>query len=97
MLVKAGPQGMAAGEIARRLGSPANTMSANLAVLAQAGLVTATREGRSIRYAAAYPRMRALLVHLIEDCCQGHDEICQPLAQIVNRGACYLPSEGATP
>jgi DNA-binding transcriptional ArsR family regulator len=88
LLVKAGPKGVAAGEIARATGSLANTLSANLNVLAGAGLVVARREGRSIIYSAAYDRMRGLLAFLMEDCCGGNSEICAPLAAIAERAAC---------
>jgi DNA-binding transcriptional ArsR family regulator len=82
LLVKAGPAGMAAGDIARATGSLANTLSTNLNVLAGAGLVGSRREGRSIIYAAGYDRMRELLAFLIEDCCGGNAEICASLAAI---------------
>jgi DNA-binding transcriptional ArsR family regulator len=87
-LVRAGPEGMAAGEIARATGSLANTLSTNLNVLAGAGLVSSRREGRSIIYAAGYDRMRELLAFLMEDCCGGKPEICAPLAAIAERAAC---------
>ena len=79
LLVKAGPKGVAAGDIARKLKTAANTMSAQLLVLANAGLVHARREGRSILYAADFERMGALLLFLTEDCCGGKPEICAPL------------------
>jgi ArsR family transcriptional regulator, arsenate/arsenite/antimonite-responsive transcriptional repressor len=82
LLVRAGPDGMAAGDIARATGSLANTLSANLNVLAGAGLVSSRREGRSIIYAAGYDRMRELLAFLMEDCCGGNAEICAPLTAI---------------
>jgi len=88
LLVKAGPGGIAAGEIARTTGSLANTLSTNLNILAGAGLVSSRREGRSIIYAAAYDRMRDLLAFLMEDCCAGKPEICAPLAAIAERAAC---------
>jgi ArsR family transcriptional regulator, arsenate/arsenite/antimonite-responsive transcriptional repressor len=88
LLVRAGPEGIAAGEIARATGSLANTLSANLNVLAGAGLVTSRREGRSIIYAAGFERMRELLAFLMEDCCGGNPEICAPLAAIAERAAC---------
>ena len=88
LLVRAGPQGVAAGEIARATGSLPNTLSANLNLLAGAGLVTSRREGRSIIYAAGYERMRELLAFLMEDCCAGNSEICAPLAAIAERAAC---------
>lgn len=90
MLVQAGESGVPAGEIARRLGVPANTLSANLNVLSHAGLIESRREGRSIIYTAAYERMAALLGFLMEDCCQGSAAICAPLAEIVNRAACCM-------
>ena len=82
LLVRAGPDGLAAGDIARATGSLANTLSANLNVLSGAGLVSSRREGRSIIYAAGYDRMRELLAFLMEDCCGGNSEICAPLAAI---------------
>jgi DNA-binding transcriptional ArsR family regulator len=88
LLVRAGPEGMAAGQIARETGSFANTLSTNLNVLAGAGLVSSRREGRSIIYAAGYDRMRDLLAFLMEDCCGGNAEICAPLAVIAERAAC---------
>jgi DNA-binding transcriptional ArsR family regulator len=88
LLVRAGPAGMAAGDIARATGSLANTLSANLNLLAGAGLVSSRREGRSIIYCAGYDRMRDLLAFLVEDCCSGHPEICAPLVSIGERAAC---------
>lgn len=96
MLVQAGGDGVPAGEIARRLGVPANTLSANLNVLSHAGLIDSRRVGRSIIYTAAYERMAALLGFLMEDCCQGSAAICAPLADIVNRAACCTPQLEAT-
>ena len=79
MLVQMGPEGMAAGEIARATGSVLSTQSANLAVLTRAGVITARRDGRSMIYTAAYDQMRELLSFLMEDCCAGKPEICAPL------------------
>jgi DNA-binding transcriptional ArsR family regulator len=94
LLVKAGPEGMAAGDIARKLGTAANTMSAQLLVLANAGLVRARRQGRSIIYAVDYERMSALLLFLTEDCCGGRAEICAPLISVANR-CCPPKKRGA--
>lgn len=84
LLVKAGPDGMAAGGIARKLDTAANTMSAQLLVLANAGLIHARRQGRSIIYAVDFDRMAGLLQFLAKDCCNGRPEICAPLAATVN-------------
>ena len=78
LLVKAGPDGMAAGEIARNLNVPANTLSAQLLVLSNAELVRARRDGRSIIYAINFDAMRNLLVFLTKDCCGGHIDVCAP-------------------
>ena len=88
LLVKAGPEGMAAGDIARAVHARPNTLSANLNVLSGAGLVRSQRQGRSIIYRADYERMRGLLAFLMEDCCAGDASICAPLAGIVSRAAC---------
>jgi DNA-binding transcriptional ArsR family regulator len=70
LLVQAGPEGLAAGEIARRLEVPAPTLSFHLRALLHAGLVSAEREGRSLYYAADFGRLRALVDFLSESCCQ---------------------------
>lgn len=95
LLVKAGPSGVAAGEIARAPGITPNTLSAQLTILANAGLVTSRRNGRSIVYAADYDSMRGLLVYLMEDCCQGRPEVCAPLTKIAVRAACCDQPQGA--
>jgi len=87
LLVKAGPAGVAAGEIARRLDSLPNTLSANLNVLSRAGLIAARREGRSILYSADFAAMSGLLGFLMDDCCDGAPEICAPLGDIVAKAA----------
>ena len=88
LLVKAGPDGVAAGDIARSLQITPNTLSAQLNVLGNAGLLRSRRDGRSIIYAADYQGMSELLVYVTEDCCQGRPEICTPLAGVANRVAC---------
>jgi len=85
LLVQAGPEGLAAGEIARATGSLANTLSTNLGILAGAGLVAARRDGRSIIYTAGYERMSELLAFLMQDCCAGKPEICAPLMEAASR------------
>lgn len=71
LLVEAGHDGMAAGDLARALAMPPSTLSANLALLAQAGLVRGRRDGRSIIYTADYAAMRALIGFLTDNCCGG--------------------------
>ncbi|HEX3429457.1 MAG TPA: metalloregulator ArsR/SmtB family transcription factor [Rhizomicrobium sp.] len=92
LLVKAGPEGLPAGEIARTLNIAPNTMSAQLLVLANAGLVRSRREGRSIIYSADFGHMRDLMIFLTEDCCGGRSEICAPLVAVASR--CCKPAKG---
>jgi ArsR family transcriptional regulator len=75
-LVRAGPAGESAGQIADALRTPAPTLSFHLKDLERAGLVVQRRESRSLIYAARYEGMRDLLAFLMEDCCAGHPEIC---------------------
>jgi ArsR family transcriptional regulator, arsenate/arsenite/antimonite-responsive transcriptional repressor len=92
LLVKAGPEGLAAGEIARTLDTAPNTMSAQLLVLSNARLIRARRDGRSIIYSVDFPVMSELLVFLTEDCCAGRSEICTPVVAAANRGC--QPTKG---
>jgi ArsR family transcriptional regulator len=88
LLVTAGPEGVAAGEIARHVASPPSTTTANLNILSQAGLLSSRREGRSIIYAANFGAMSELLAFLMQDCCGGRPEICAPLAALATAAAC---------
>jgi len=94
LLVKAGPDGLAAGEVARKLGIAPNTLSAQLLVLSNAGLVRARREGRSIIYSVDFDAVSGLLLFLTEDCCGGKPEICAPLAKVVTN-CCPPPKRRA--
>lgn len=70
-LVQAGPEGVAAGALAGRLGIPSPTLSFHLKELRGAGLIRSEREGRSLLYAPDFGAMRALVGFLTENCCQG--------------------------
>jgi ArsR family transcriptional regulator, arsenate/arsenite/antimonite-responsive transcriptional repressor len=76
-LVQAGPEGVAAGELAGHIGIPANTLSFHLKTLHHAGLVDARPAGRFIYYSANYAAMNALLGFLSENCCGGR--ACAPV------------------
>ena len=76
LLVQAGDDGMPAGKIGEHLGLPSATLAFHLKELKHAGLVTCTREGRSLIYAAAYPVMNSLLTYLTQNCCQGNPAAC---------------------
>lgn len=88
LLVKAGREGLPAGEIARELNIPHNTLSTHLAHLTRAGLLSSRRTGRSILYSVDFQGTRALLEFLIEDCCQGVPEVCDLALQSVLPGCC---------
>src|SRR6516165_9750707 len=79
LLVSREPDGAAAGELARALAVPQNTMSAHLAVLARGGLVQSERKSRSIIYRANLERLRDVMLFLAKDCCGGRPELCGPL------------------
>jgi ArsR family transcriptional regulator, arsenate/arsenite/antimonite-responsive transcriptional repressor len=81
LLIKHEPEGLAAGEIAKKLAAPQNTMSAHLAVLSRAGLVTTRRISRSIVYRADLARFQAVMLFMLNDCCDGRPEICAPLIE----------------
>jgi len=80
LLVQAGPDGLAAGELSKSLGIAPSALSFHVGQLFNAGLVTSRREGRRIIYAADFTRMRHLLAYLTDDCCGGRPEICEGLA-----------------
>ncbi len=87
-LVRAGPEGLAAGVIARRVEATPSTLSSHLNLLVQAGLVVSRRESRSIVYSARFDRMAELVAFLAEDCCRGAPEVCAPVAEVAARAAC---------
>ncbi len=80
LLVRNEPHGLPAGEVARQLDVPQNTLSTHLSVLSNAGLITSLREGRSIIYRAKLEQIQTLALHLLRDCCNGRPELCGPLA-----------------
>src|SRR3546814_9517089 len=83
------PDGLPAGEIARRLDVPHNTMSTHLATLTRASLIEAERHSRSLISRATLDAVRALASFLVKDCCCGRPEICAPL--IADFSPCCSP------
>jgi ArsR family transcriptional regulator len=80
LLVKHEPDGLAAGDVAKALAVPQNTMSAHLAILARAGLVMSERKSRSIIYRANLAAFQNLTSFMVEDCCGGRAQLCAPVA-----------------
>jgi ArsR family transcriptional regulator len=81
LLAKHEPEGLAAGDIARALAVPQNTMSSHLAILSRAGLVTARRFSRSIVYRADLKVFQSIVLFMLRDCCDGRPEICVPVIE----------------
>ena len=79
LLVTHEPDGLPAGDIARALAVPQNTMSAHLNILSRARLVTSERRSRLIVYRADMERLRDLTLFLVKDCCGGDASLCAPL------------------
>ena len=89
LLVKREPDGVPAGELARLIDVPQNTMSAHLAILARSGLIVGERQSRSIIYRANLDGFREVMLFLIADCCGGRADLRAPLiAELI---PCCLP------
>lgn len=69
LLVKAGQQGLPAGALSEKLGTPHNTLSFHLNHLSNAGIINSRREGRSIIYFANYDVVHGLISFMVKDCC----------------------------
>ena len=92
LLVKHEPIGVTAGVIAETIGAPHNTLSTHLAILVRAGLLRSSREGRTIIYRSDVEGMRSVIAFLVDDCCDGHPELCNLVA--ADAVACCSPAPG---
>jgi ArsR family transcriptional regulator len=95
LLMRREPRGLAAGAIAEAVGLPHNTLSSHISILARADLVHGTRNGRSIVYRANVEGMQALIAFLVNDCCDGHPELCS-LRDALGEPPCCPPAPKAT-
>ena len=91
LLVKCESEGLAAGEISRQVGTPQNTMSTHLSILARAGLVRSERRSRSVVYRADIDQLRDMMLFLAKDCCGGRPELCGPL--LADLAPCCSPDK----
>lgn len=89
LLVEHEPEGIAAGELARLLDVPQNTLSSHLSILTRAGLTHSERLSRSIIYRADLDTLRDVMLFLVKDCCGGRPELCAPL--IAELTPCFTP------
>jgi DNA-binding transcriptional ArsR family regulator len=96
LLIKHEPIGITAGVIAETVGAPHNTLSSHLAILVRAGLLRSARDGRTIVYRSDVEGMRSLLSFLIDDCCNGHPELCGLLTVDPSAGCGCAPTKKAT-
>ena len=93
LLMSAEPYGLAAGAIADKVGCPHNTLSSHLSILARSGLVRGARDGRSIIYRAKVDAIRTLVSFLVDDCCDGHPELCH-LQEAIDEANCGCAPTG---
>lgn len=84
------PDGLSAGDVARQIEVPHNTMSTHLGILSRAGLIRATRQSRLIIYRARPEAVASLASFLVKDCCRGRPDICAPL--IADLVPCCAPT-----
>jgi DNA-binding transcriptional ArsR family regulator len=91
LLVKKGPEGIVAGEIAATLDVPPTNLSFHLKALTQSGLITVEQEGRYQRYRANIPLMLDLIAYLTEECCSGHPEQCASIRAASSCSDAVLP------
>jgi len=92
MLVKRGPDGLVAGDIAASLGLPPTNTSFHLKALTHAGLISVEQEGRYQRYRANITLMVDLIGYLSDECCAGHPEQCEGLPR--KASAAVAPERG---
>ncbi len=91
LLVKNEPEGVSAGELARTIGVPQNTMSAHLAVLSRAGLISGQRQSRLMVYRANLKTFEDLTLFMVQDCCGGSSQLNFPLPESLQ--ACRAPKK----
>lgn len=93
LLIRRYPDKVPAGEIAEVLGLKPNTLSAYLADLMQAGLITRDRLGTSLRYAADMDGLRAMTEGLLRGCCLGRADLCPPYPLSLPDGKRIMPTD----
>ncbi|MGD9921692.1 MAG: ArsR/SmtB family transcription factor [Pseudorhodoplanes sp.] len=91
LLVKHEPKGLPAGDIARGLAVPHNTMSSHLSILERAALIASERQGRSIVYRANLNTLQSMTLFLLQDCCGSEPWLCAALIESIK--PCCAPNE----
>jgi DNA-binding transcriptional ArsR family regulator len=91
-LVRAGREGLRAGDLATKLGVPANTLSSHLRILLQGQLVKSERSGTMINYTANLNTLISLTNFLMEDCFEGDLEQCsEGFSRMIKFQSCQSP------
>ncbi|BDW87216.1 helix-turn-helix domain-containing protein [Roseicyclus marinus] len=93
LLIRRYPDRVPAGEIAEVLGLKPNTLSAYLADLMQAGLITRDRLGTSLRYGADMAGLSAMTDGLLRECCRGRADLCAALPLDAPDGDRIMPHD----
>ncbi len=93
LLVRNGPEGLVAGEIAGALDIPSTNLSFHLKALTQARLVTVEQEGRFQRYRANMPLMLDLIGYLTAECCAGDPGQCAEVSAVLSRAKCVAQAK----
>lgn len=96
LLIRAGIDGMVAGEIASTLKLPPTNLSFHLKALTQAGMLTVEQDGRFQRYRANIAMMLDLIAYLTEECCAGQPEQCAGLRAASSCAEAVLPPRSST-
>jgi ArsR family transcriptional regulator len=84
-VMRAGPDGVTAGELAEVAGVSPSNLSAHLTILTDAGLISVRAEGRKRIFAPELGGVAALVRFLVDDCCDGHPEVCEALPALGDR------------
>ena len=79
LLVRNEPEGLTTGQLVEVTGLSQSTLSTHLAILVKAGLVQSEKRGRHFLQRARIDALRALMVFLARDCCEGRADLCEPL------------------
>lgn len=84
VLVKAGLDGLAAGEVGKKIGVAQNTMSFHLTHLENSGLIQSKKQGRYIIYSADFKVVEKLIKYLVESCCFDSQDKCYIATNFIN-------------
>ena len=71
LLVRAGHDGLAVGELREALGVPASTLAFHLRGMVEVGLVRQERQGREVRNRADFDQLNSTLDYFRDECCKG--------------------------